>query len=881
MVKMNKKIILWTFLLLFSFASVTATELNDSGIAYYNYDSNILNNISSYDLTNNGADSLPSGGIIEGAYDFIRANSDYMTQNTLLDTPPSALSFSFWFKLDSDYDVTDTDYYQFMSKNNINSDDRFWTRLNPTTGNLEFTTEENAGGTDTLSSTTASWTGNTWYHVVLTWGSNGKKIYINGNNEATSAGDTTIMSAGTASDFYIGSTWTGANYLEGIIDEIMVANTEITPSQVTTLYNGGSGFNPYNPYTPTPSLGNYTITVVDEWDSSSINNVSITIDETTYINTTGNTIYTNITVNESLTYTINVTGENYQDRTFVNKNLSSDSSLELFPNAFENFNLLTPQNNESRENNYNITWSEANSNGNYDVTYNIKISYLNGTLIKDINQSNVLHYLWNNTNESVGNYSIIINATEQYTNDSFEQSSYLLIKPINDFFKINAYNYLSTSLLSNIRTNESTLEIVQTSNPYIYDIFSYLNSTSYESNHLADVTIEDLTFRHIDYTGTFNITRFNNEFNVTLTPNKLLFTFYQNGALHTTEGVIHDTSMINSTYGFSNSSIVLIQQELEQGYVKAKFGMTSGVNWTQYYEYINDYENHVDEEIEILQNSDWSAYLQVLDYTNSPIKDVTVRAQYVYTETGNWTSFKLLGQRLTNDEGYTFFIADSSTEVLFTISKDGYAPVEALITIGDESFTKAEALTFYLQKSSNGALGNAWIYVQRDFSNRSLDLSGTITAKGRERVQVQTSYRDNLDLSAKDITSNCDDYDRCDFTLISGTDFKLSSTDDIILYVYLDNNLWKTLTINYDNSNKNRVLNFSGLESKYLNPLLAILILFLTLMIGLIFRSTDAGTITFFVSSLLAGMISTSFLWLTVVITLYFIFKLIKRVISE
>ena len=156
--------------------------------------------------------------------------------------------------------------------------------------------------------------------------------------------------------------------------------------------------------------------------------------------------------------------------------------------------------------------------------------------------------------------------------------------------------------------------------------------------------------------------------------------------------------------------------------------MTNGENWTQYYEYDNDYDTHVSENVEILSQADWTGYFQVVAYDGTPIKDATIRAEasYPLQNNGSWVNHTLIGQRLTDLEGYTFFIFDSRTEVLLTVMKDGYAPVEVLMTVGDEEWdgTKSTATQIQMLESDEGVYDTAWISVPRTVKNKSEDISG-------------------------------------------------------------------------------------------------------------------------------------------------------------
>jgi len=111
----------------------------------------------------------------------------------------------------------------FVSDNKIRIYHR---RQNQTYNRIQRSTD------DTFTSTTE------WYHIVSTYdgsrANTGLKIYVNGS-EAASTG-TNSMQAGAwtnNADFKVGRT------TDGHIDEVSVYNSELSATDVATIYNGG------------------------------------------------------------------------------------------------------------------------------------------------------------------------------------------------------------------------------------------------------------------------------------------------------------------------------------------------------------------------------------------------------------------------------------------------------------------------------------------------------------------------------------------------------------------------------------------------------------------------------------------------------------------
>ena len=77
-----------------------------------------------------------------------------------------------------------------------------------------------------------------WYHCVLTYSGSEINIYINGENQRSSA-HTVLEYANQR--FAIGARWGTGNNFIGNLDEVGLWNRVLTPTDVSTLYNFGNG----------------------------------------------------------------------------------------------------------------------------------------------------------------------------------------------------------------------------------------------------------------------------------------------------------------------------------------------------------------------------------------------------------------------------------------------------------------------------------------------------------------------------------------------------------------------------------------------------------------------------------------------------------------
>jgi len=85
---------------------------------------------------------------------------------------------------------------------------------------------------------------NVWSHVAMTYNGNGSgngiKIYLNGslNNGSTGGGGSYTAMNNTNEPLLIGK-FSGGTLADGLIDETAIFNTELSASDVTSIYNGG------------------------------------------------------------------------------------------------------------------------------------------------------------------------------------------------------------------------------------------------------------------------------------------------------------------------------------------------------------------------------------------------------------------------------------------------------------------------------------------------------------------------------------------------------------------------------------------------------------------------------------------------------------------
>lgn len=210
-------------------------------VHYYKFDTDANDSVGTNHGTVSGATlTTGSGGKINEAYDYDGVNDRTVINDVFVTTNTS--SWFGWVNLDALG-------WQALVVNGTRSSDRSWEFV-LAAGKLRYALAT-AGGSwawveDTVSATLL--TANTWHHVGFTRNGTTLTIYVDGSSVSTStiAGSASSSVARTPSN----GKCTFANdqgtfWGDGTIDESGFWDKELTSSEVTDLYNGGSGL-PYN-----------------------------------------------------------------------------------------------------------------------------------------------------------------------------------------------------------------------------------------------------------------------------------------------------------------------------------------------------------------------------------------------------------------------------------------------------------------------------------------------------------------------------------------------------------------------------------------------------------------------------------------------------------
>ena len=184
-------------------------------------------------LTNDGV-VLDTGKQGDGG-DFEVGDSDRLSitdgDQTGLE-PSTTLSMAMWVKFETVISVS------LMGKGDGATADQYrW-----------YHTGTNIGlGVNTATYKQVAWTPSTatWYHIAVTYdsGANEEKFYVNGSQQGstqTAGGSIT----GTSLPFNIGANADQEGFFDGIINQALFYSKVLTGTEITALYNSGSGI-PY------------------------------------------------------------------------------------------------------------------------------------------------------------------------------------------------------------------------------------------------------------------------------------------------------------------------------------------------------------------------------------------------------------------------------------------------------------------------------------------------------------------------------------------------------------------------------------------------------------------------------------------------------------
>lgn len=223
----------------FTGAGGSSTLLNNIE-AYWKFDESsgtIIDAVNSYDLTPTSILQAQTGKINYCVT--LNANTDLMECSTLTGLELTAFSVSAWVNT-TDTTTTKNLYSKFYT----NFTNYYGIRVAvATSGEFGVTIYTGSGSTSSTVYTSATIHNGSWRHVVVTYASGTANFYIDGSLDSWSP-ETGLVTPGYYTDLtplYIGNSYYEDNGFIGSIDEVGVWSRALTSTEVTELYNSGSG----------------------------------------------------------------------------------------------------------------------------------------------------------------------------------------------------------------------------------------------------------------------------------------------------------------------------------------------------------------------------------------------------------------------------------------------------------------------------------------------------------------------------------------------------------------------------------------------------------------------------------------------------------------
>lgn len=221
-------------------------------------------------LTNNGVTQgsgiVGNAGVFDGASELTISG----TESTRVDT---AITIEVWVQLNS----KSTGDNQILVRDFNDSTSVGWNLFyDNNSDDFGFNFTDGAGSFVVVNGTTSP-SINTWYHVVTHWDGSDLRLFVNGSQEGSVSANSTSNDTGTV--FGIGSQDGGREYLNGKIAPVRFWNGRaLTSTEISTLYNNGSGLSLSTIKTDEPQLLDDLVAAYEFEDNNNLGKDSFVLD---------------------------------------------------------------------------------------------------------------------------------------------------------------------------------------------------------------------------------------------------------------------------------------------------------------------------------------------------------------------------------------------------------------------------------------------------------------------------------------------------------------------------------------------------------------------------------------------------------------------------
>ena len=186
-------------------------------------------------FTNTNTVTYVTGKVGAFATNYVRASNQNMQRSNLAVYNPSSGTINCWIKPSSD---TGANVYTIWSSSTGVGTAGIEFRLN---NNMVLDMYFGADAFEVTGATALS--PGTWYMATVTWNTSRKEIFLNATSDGANETDQTLV--GGSLTVYIGSRGGSAEALDADLDEFGFWDRVLSGAEITELYNGGAGKNPY------------------------------------------------------------------------------------------------------------------------------------------------------------------------------------------------------------------------------------------------------------------------------------------------------------------------------------------------------------------------------------------------------------------------------------------------------------------------------------------------------------------------------------------------------------------------------------------------------------------------------------------------------------
>lgn len=200
---------------------------------YHRFQDNGDDDVNSNDITWYNTPAYEASGKSGKAIDLESGSSQYgKIAHTSGLLPTATLTYSCWVKLES------TGADRVLLRSYGTSQSNFDIEI-LSAGTVYFTVFD-SGGTDRTTTSAVDLSTGTWYHLAFVADGTDLRIYINGTQSGTPAACTSIR-AQSGGYLYVGANQLGSAPFDGLIDEDVFWNTNLSSGAITAHYNSTVG----------------------------------------------------------------------------------------------------------------------------------------------------------------------------------------------------------------------------------------------------------------------------------------------------------------------------------------------------------------------------------------------------------------------------------------------------------------------------------------------------------------------------------------------------------------------------------------------------------------------------------------------------------------